>query len=407
MARRLTDAVRRRCRKTALAAADWYVRTQCVVKHPFTDANVGRLVYNYHMPTRSKIWGLSWTQARGIFVLLNAYKVTGDEKYSRAIQRAGLYLKGLQKLDPRDRRFFGCIPEAVPMEHFCYPRDAMEAAEGLVLMHRFTGKSDWLERARLARDWFVRYVLDDGWPVGGVFFETGEFRKMRGCWQLGSAKFLYQLYQAERDRRAYERAVRPMCDIVVRELQRPDGSMIPHLPVPPRADHHSGKGAEVGVCYNDDGAGVALVGAWRVLGERRYLESAVALGDWMTTRRPPFPCHVAASNFANLLLELHRLTKRGCYLEWVIEHLPHILALQVRGSGDPEADGAFRGEDELVKWYFGGEPKEYVNTRNTAYSALALFKLDGAAFGPGYSTYGSRVPRARRLISDKELITNP
>ncbi len=111
MPRALSDSVRRQCRRAALAAADWCVNSQCVCVDPFTDANVGRFVYNYHLPSRSKIWGLSWTQGRGIFVLLNAYQLTSDERYSIAMQRGALYLKGLQKLDPRRPEFYGSIPE--------------------------------------------------------------------------------------------------------------------------------------------------------------------------------------------------------------------------------------------------------------------------------------------------------
>ncbi len=408
MAKQLTESIRKKCRRAALAAADWYVHSQCVVREPFTDANVGRFVYNYYMPKRAKMWALSWTQARGIFVCLNAYHLTGDEKYSTAIQRAGLYLKALQKTDPREPQFVGAIPEAVPVEHFCYPRDTMEAAEAMVLLYRMTRDPDWLERARLTGDWFTNYVLgEDGWPAGSCFFDTKTFGKMRGCWQIGSAKYFYQMYRVDRDVKAFERSVRPMCDITIQELQHPDGSMIPYIPTRTRPDHHSGDKSELDVCYNDDGAGVALLMAHRVLKDKRYLDAAVALGDWMATRQAPFPSNVTVLNFANLLLDLHRLTKRSHYLEWVLTNLKCILDLQVKRSGDPDADGAFRGEDEPLGGYFGGKPEEYVNTRNTAYAALALFKLDGEAFGPGYSIYGwQSLPRLTDIIPDKFLIAD-
>ncbi len=404
-----TDSLRLRCRKAALAAADWYVNSQCVCVDPFTDANVGRFVYNYHLPPRSRIWGLSWTQGRAMFVLLNAYQLTGDERYSVAIQRGALYLKGLQKLDPRRPEFFGSIPEAVPVEHFCYPRDTVEAAEAMVLMYRMTRQGEWLDRARVTASWFANHVMQDGWPAGACHFDKGEFtRTTKGCWQLGAAKLFYQLYRIDRDRKAYEGIVRPMCDITLAELQHPDGSMIPYKPTRPHPDHHSGSMNELDVCYNDDGAGVALLGAYRILNDRRYLDAAAALGDWMTTRSAPFPSFVTPLNFANLLLDLHRLTGRAGYLQWVLDNLRGILELQVRRSGDHNADGAFRGEDEPTKWYFGGSGRNYVNNRNTAYAALALFKLDGAAFGPGYSIYGwNALPRLRRIVPDRELITAP
>ncbi len=278
-----------------------------------------------------------------------------------------------------------------------------------MLMHRMTGQNEWLDRARITASWFADYVMQDGWPAHACHFDRGEFaRTSKGCWQLGAAKLFYQLYRVDRDKKAFERVVRPMCDITIAELQHPDGSMIPYKPTRSHPDHHTGGDGQLDVCYNDDGAGVALLGAYRVLKERRYLEAAVALGDWMTTRTAPFPSFVTPLNFANLLLDLHRLTGRASYLEWVLGALRGILELQVRRSGDRDADGAFRGEDEPTKWYFGGSGRNYVNTRNTAYAALALFKLAGPAFGPGYSIYGwSGLPRLRPIVPDRELMTTP
>jgi len=48
----------------ALKAADWFVATQVLLKKPHWDANHGRFVYTYHIPTKNRVLGLAWTQGR-------------------------------------------------------------------------------------------------------------------------------------------------------------------------------------------------------------------------------------------------------------------------------------------------------------------------------------------------------
>ena len=85
----------------ALAAADWFVNTQVLMTKPHWDANHGRLVYTYHLPTRNRVLGLSWTQGRGIITLLAAWEASGRGEYLRAAVQAADYVKHLQILDLR------------------------------------------------------------------------------------------------------------------------------------------------------------------------------------------------------------------------------------------------------------------------------------------------------------------
>jgi hypothetical protein len=67
----------------------------------------------------------------------------------------------------------------------------------------------------------------------------------------------------------------------------------------------------------------------------------------------------------------------------------HCLSLQATRTGDPKAEGGFRGEDEEGNaGIFGGQALDYVPTRNTCYMAGTLFRLSGKGTGTGFSAWG-------------------
>jgi hypothetical protein len=78
------------------------------------------------------------------------------------------------------------------------------------------------------------------------------------------------------------------------------------------------------------------------------------------------------------------------FTDWVLDNLQkHCLDLQVSNSGDPRADGGFRGEDEEGNTgIFGGNALDYVVTRTTCYMAGLLFRLSGKGSGSGFSMDG-------------------
>ena len=134
---------------------------------------------------------------------------------------------------------------------------------------------------------------------------------------------------------------------------------------------------------------VVVLAAHRQTGESKYLDAAVAYADWIVENEPherPF------SGFpiqANNVLDAGRAAGRD-YSSWVLDNLEgHLLALQVEGSGDPMADGGFRGEDEEDEGgIFGGISLDYVPTRTTCYAAGTLFRLSGKGTGAGFSAWG-------------------
>ncbi len=380
----------------ALAAADWFVRTQVLMKKPHWDANFGRFVYTYHLPTRERVLGLSWTQGRAIITLLAAWEATGDGKYLRSAIRGAEYIKHLQILDARSPRTFGAIREEVPASWYVYPRDAMEAGLGLLFLWRVTRDDDLLYRSRVFGDWLIANTMRDGWPTGGFYLDEAEGAE-HGYRHIacigGGAAFFANLAKAAGDSRYLDEGLRPMAEHMVEHFVREDGVLmgVPRAKRTPEMAAGAGGGNRYrGVTLNDDCAGISMLIAHAELGAQEYLDLAAKYGEWMLAGELPLPNHAAPGLQASTLLDLAKLTGEARFADFAREVLaPAVIAKQVTGSDDPGAEGAFRGEDENPEDYAPEARREdFVNTRVTAYAASALFKLDGKVFGPYYSALG-------------------
>jgi hypothetical protein len=359
---------------------------------PRWDANDGRLLYNYHIPSKTAVWGLNWTQARGTFVLLSAHAAAGRRAYLDAARHAMAYVDTLQILDRRRPALFGTFHEEVPQSTKSHVRDSAEAAEGYLALYRRTGDGELLYRGRLFADWFLRHGMTDGRPRSTVNLVTGETIDRYAAFSCAAAKVLLLLYDLTGVRRYLTAGARPLLDVLIEEFQRPDGSLSRHAARGGRkVRRRRAARTDDGAVYNDDGGGVALLGGYLRTGDRRYLDAAAAFGEWVLAARPPFRWHSAFPAMAVFLADLWRLSGDRDYLDWIAEHIEsQLFARQVSGTGDPLADGGIRGEDEPVDGYLPGtEPLDYVNTRNTCYAALTCFKLAGKPWPAGYTAFGA------------------
>lgn len=388
----------------ALKAADWFVNSQVTMKRPQWDANHGRFIYTYCIPAKLKILGLSWTQGRGIITELAAWEATGDGKYLKSAIQAGEYIKHLQIMDPRDPRTFGIIREEVPGSWYMNTRDGLEAALGLLYLHRATGDGEWLHRARVFGDWFLSQAFDEksGWAPASVSLAASENPHLPGhSFCLGGGIYFFALLaKATGDSKYLDRAFRPMARRLADEYVRDSDGAILVSPKSGRGDvrighHEVGDRRYAGLALNDDACGLSVLVAHRELGEARYLDLATKYGELMLRDEYPLPAHAAGPLRALTLAELSRATGEEKYAAFAAGRIaPTFLPSQVGGTGDPDVDGAFRGEDEDPGWYGpkGAGPLDFVNTRVTAYAASALFKLDGTVFGPYYSAWDWEKP---------------
>lgn len=206
-------------------ASDWLVRNQC---HERFDANFGR--FPFCVDAEGHGWGANnWNLAFGAMAMFAAEKALGEPKYREAAIGMMRYVKRLQIFDPYLKEDYGAIRELTPQTPWCYTRDALSAAWGLLELSRETGDAEALDRAKLWFEWFLRRGMDDGgYPLWGVRFEPGDEdmqmrNDMRGSFQGGGLNFFYQMYRTTGDRRYVGDFFANIADYFVGHIQQPDG----------------------------------------------------------------------------------------------------------------------------------------------------------------------------------------
>jgi len=373
-----------RARQAVLHAADWYVDSQVTFAKPCWDANHGRFVYTYHMPSKQVVLGISWTQARAIMILLGAYEMTGEQKYMTAARLGGEYIRNLQILDARDPRCYGAIREEVPTSWYVNVRDSMEAAAGLMHLYRATRDEEYLYRARLWAAWyFGNCLMPDGWPRGKFYLYQQQPDDFAGkFFQAGGAHVFYYLWKATGWSEYLDKGALTLVDGLLRRFVREDGVIVTGSD----DAHHGTKDArEAGVAVNDDGAGTAILVAYAATGEQRYLDAAVRYGEYLVRQEAP-ELWAALGGRMLFLYDLARAAGDKRFAKWADGQIETLLERQQMDTEDPLARGGFIGEDEPTDGYFGGQGAEYVVNRPTAYSALALMRYLGEITGPYYGT---------------------
>jgi hypothetical protein len=381
-------------RRRALLAAQWFVNTQVVHRKPCLDANHGRIFYNYYLPTRTGPRGLSWSHGRAIMCLLGAWELSGGKPpFLEAAVRCGTYLRqALQVMDARDPWAFGAFREEVPASRFCYPRDAIEAAFGLLLLHVATGERDYLERCEIFAHWYLTQAVDPAvnWPRGTVDFDDpARDPHALKFFQAGGAPFFWHLFQLTGKKRYLTAGLKILADgLIERFIDPASGAM---LSVSPDAHHTVTQNSRF-LAINDDGASLALTCAHAAFGRNGrspYLDAAMRYADWLADACPrPLAMWAAPGMHAIALAEVAAVAGQRRYAEAAARLMRDHVRNQVLAPGKLDRHGAFRGEDEPAKWYVpGGRPRDFLTTRSTAYGALALLRLAGQT-GPSYSALG-------------------
>jgi rhamnogalacturonyl hydrolase YesR len=383
--------------KQALRGADWFANIQIINQKPFWDNNHGRLIYTRHMPTGLTILGINWTQARGIMCLLSAYERTGKVRYLKAAEMAADYILQLQVMDHRNLKAYGVILEEFYLSKVINVRDSAEAALALVYLYRVTKKKVYLERAMLWAKWYFKYGADNlGYPLFFNRLDTGKKLKSTLSFSAASAMVFYYLYRATRKPEYKTRGLKRVSEILNNRFVRAsDGALLNANPPLQRRSSKERWGRkdtaprEPGVPDNDDGCGILLLQAYKLLKDRKYLDTALRYGDYILKQQLPYAQYSGLPSRFNYLMDLAHVSGKSKYSDFVFDNIGQMLKYQVRNKRDKMHDGAFRGEDEPTHWYVkDAKGTEYINTRTTAYSVLALFKMEGKVAGPYYSALG-------------------
>ncbi len=385
------------CLDRALKAADWFVNSQITPAKSWS-GDQDCFLYYYFMPEKKYIPGINWSHGRALFTLTEAYKITGDEKYRQSAERGARFIMALQPMDPTRSATFGAIAEQTPACNWAGMLDGAQAASGLLMLHQVTGDREYLRRGRAFCDFLVRNWDEKlGFPLQVNFHPEKISYKadpgMINTMAWAAAIPLWHLYKITGERRYLPLLVESADRVLA--TQRPEGcfnyKLEPERAGDPRLNHHQGmgEGDEKFILRNDDAIVVVVLAAYLASGEKKYLDAMVRYAGWTVENEPHERPYCAFGQQAANLFDIGRAAGKD-YSAWIDKNLEaNCFARQVKGTGDPNADGGFCGEDEEGDaGIFGGKATDYVPTRNTCYMALLLFRLSGKGHGSGFSAYG-------------------
>lgn len=385
------------CVDRALKAADWFVNSQLGGERPDWEANTGRFLYYYYMPKGTYVPGINWTTGRALFVLSEAYKISGDERYLKSAQAGADYIAALQEMDPWYGKAVGAIREMTPQLKWAGMLDGAQAASGLMMLDAATGKDSHFRRAQAYCDFLVsNFTEEKGLPWRAILDPevSIEYNEEDITMAQCTAIPLWHIYKKTGDKK-YLPGLIWAADFCL-DTQNDDGSFMyrknPESAPPPPANHHEGRGESDVEKYklrNDDGVVVVLLAAHMATDDARYLDACLKYAEWIQANAPQERPYCAFPIQANNLMDIGRVAGRD-YTDWIEPNLEkHLLSLQVLDSDDKMANGGFRGEDEEDEGgIFGGTSLEYVTTRVTCYATGTLLRLCGKGTGAGFSPFG-------------------
>ena len=367
---------------SAMLAGDWLVNNQnkkTLWENDYFNGDYGRWLYEYNVKDGFWRGSVCWTMSTGIMDLIMLYDRTGLPRYKDAIDRAAVYLKSLQILDVRNPRNFGAVREMSQLDNYIFPRDGMTTVGGYLALYRFTKDSEYLERAKLYADWYLKYAInpETGWPYASFPFDNADFNKHMGYYQAGGGVFLYHLYKITGNRKYFEKGTKHLADKFLEYFTNEDGSW--------KLDYN-----------NDDFGAITLLCVYRETNEKKYWQAVQnRIEQLMSTQKDDGAlvpgntggCYVAALTALNMLdlakekgieIDKPRLEKfiRRCS--------DFALTLQ---ETDPasgiKANGGFYGQINLKDFR-----KEWIHARATTYSILFNLRYEGKINVPFYSVHG-------------------
>ena len=320
--------------------------------------------------------------------LLTAFKAFKDPRYEAAALAMGRYMKSLQILDSFHGDNHGAIREVTPFTTWCYTRDALSTAWGFIELYRYTRDAEYLERARLWGEWFLRKGCDeDGWPWWGHELEAPVDKtrpgpqmcpQIQGSFQGGSLNFLYQLAVETGDQKWVGEPFCRIADRFVEQIQQPSGffaSIERATGKPPASDPQGGLHRA-----NDDLGSLGLLCAYKVTRNSSYLASiekyltAVFAGQWADGR---FEESVACIPVVlNVLHEGAGLIQQPTVNPAAIERaLTALVEAQSDGRFNPRMRGGILEYGAAHKLTAQAGSQSSVMARSSCYALIVLPKL--------------------------------
>jgi uncharacterized protein YyaL (SSP411 family) len=383
----ISSAIKKQSLECARGIADWLCNIQApAVSDSFPP--VGYFPWIIYADDNKKLPAQNWNYAFACMGLLGANKTFQNPRYERAALNIGRYMKSLQILDPFHGDNYGAIREVTPFTPWCYTRDALSVAWSFIELYRHTKDAEYLERARIWGEWFLKKGCDsDGWPYWGHQFEPileGEkpgpqmSNEIQGSFQGGSLNFLYQLYLETNDKKWVGAPFIRIADHFIKYNQYPSGffgHILRDTKQPPAHDPQFGLHRA-----NDDLGSLGLLCAYKVTGNKNYLVAiekylkAVFEGQWEDGRFEESMACIPV--VLNALLEgekvLSKTTKKDNAIEKAIKVL---FEAQSDGRANPKMFGGIIEQGAENKLNPQPGYKGYVCARSSCYSLIVLPKL--------------------------------
>jgi len=390
----ISSSLRSAAGRAVSLAADWAARNQIRDSWPAWDANKGRFPYHViidpvERARQPQVWSTCWKTARAAQGLYSAYLVTKDARHLEAANLAMQYVGTLQVCDPGLELFYGAFREDSPQGPHIQVRDGMEAMQGFVAGYAITGDERFLQRATVGASFLLR-TMDRGWfPFGSSRLDGLPAGQVHHFCFYSGALVMAQLFAITGKREYLTRAVIPWADTLLEKHIRADGALGQEKSEE-NSHHVVNQGPLAGVYINDDGASVALLGAYAVTRKTKYLDAAVGCADFWTRVETELPALAANPAVALFLMDVYRLTGDRKYLATIERYVRLTLSLQCK-SRDSRLRGCFIGEDMARRYDKRSKPTDYVDLRITAYALIALSKIaakDSREWGCSYSCFG-------------------
>lgn len=388
----------------ASLAGWWYMNNQNTDARPWggicDSADAGRFVYEYVLH-RNFARGMGvWGQAMAIMNLFDLARRYGEDGGGcrRSAMLAASYLKSIQVTDFRLPKSIGAFREHTPQTAESFPRDGVTGGFGLCRLFKETQDEEWLDRARLFADWWIKHGTDkSGWPyitfnidkqyghnhgmeVAGE--DLDETEHVRGDWQAGSGIFFYQLYKLTGEERYIEKGFNPLIKGLSKIYEENVGK--------PVVEGFHGK---VPISYgNDDFALVALICGYRLKKDKKTLAlivERVKQQNSLIDEDGSYPSFggTFVSGINNMeflkLVQSEGLDIDTSDVEDCVRRTAAFgLTIQVRTGTDLRMLGGVYGQSS----YDVG--RTWVHQRSTGYSLDFYLKLENKIDVPTFSSFG-------------------
>ena len=370
----MTPKAREELLEFARLAADWYCNNQNTDERPWggvrNSADTGRFIYEYYPATGVCRGGGVWGQPVAIMGLLPLAERLGHPPYRDAALAAAKYLLTLQILDSRDERLFGAFGEHTPQSNYSYPRDGATALMGLCVLYRETEDEEYLYRAGLFADWYIKNAMDEkGWPCYTYHFDKrgAEWRDPK-IWQAGAGLGFYQLAKLTGEKRYLDQGLRPLMDGLLRIYSESE---------------------ELDDTGQDDFAGIAAMAGWLALDDSRLLDLArgrvgVVLSQQDGDGSSPgfagtFVVGLTLLNFRDLV-EAKGLDDDTAPLQAAADRAASFApSVQERSPQDLRAYGGLYGQSSY------SVSRAQIHNRSIGYSLIFMLRYEGGVEVPGYN----------------------